>query len=116
MTPICKPVVNTHLGQMNGLQRATEAFRYAVLSIEFFISPEGQIRKWTRTTTRIAVFIAVPTFMAFPVVTVTLWELESWIHSLTTIAGKLIFLPIVALFAVISISIVLRILRAFIKR
>ncbi len=66
-----------------------------------------------RANTRLAVFMAVPTFMAFPVVTVALWELESWINSLTAIAGKLIVLPVLVLLAFVSITVVCRIISAF---
>ncbi len=113
---ICKPVVNASLNQMNGLQRAAEAFRYSVLSIEFWISPEGNIREWLKVNVRFAMFVAAPTFMAFPIITVALWELEAWMDSLTTIASKLTVLPILVLLALVSIIIVLRILQAFIKR
>ena len=109
---ICKPMVNTQLERMNGLQRATESFRYILLSIEHWVSPDGRIRAWVKANARSAVFIAAPTFLAFPVVTVALWEFEAWIDSLTTIAGKLIFLPILVL-ALVSFSIVLRIIRIF---
>lgn len=113
---IRSPVVNKSLDRMNSLQRTAEAFRYSLLSLEHWMSPEGNVRQWVKANTRLAVFIAVPTFLAFPVVTVALWEVESWINSLTAIAGKLIFLPILALLALVSISIVLRTLRAFTKR
>ena len=113
MTPICKPVVNRSLSQMNGLQRTAEAFRYSLLSLEFFISPEGNIRQWMKANARIAAFIAAPTFLAFPVVTVALWELESWVNALTAIASKLVFLHILALLAFISITVFLKIISAF---
>ena len=108
-----KPVATAQLQRMNALQRATESFRYVLLSIEQWISPDGDVRQWMKTNTRIAVFIAAPTFMAFPVVTVALWEVESWINSLTAIAGKLIVLPALVLLALISITIVLRIIKLF---
>ena len=113
MKPICKPVVSIQLERMNGLQRTAEAFRYSLLSLEFWISPEGNIRQWMKANARFVAFMAAPTFMAFPVVTVALWEVESWVNSLTAIAGKLIVLPILVLLAVISITIVLRIISAF---
>ena len=38
--PIRKPVVNSQLDGLNHLQRTTEAFRYTILCIEHWISPE----------------------------------------------------------------------------
>ena len=111
--PIRSPVVNASLDRMNGLQRTAEAFRYALLSLEFWLSPEGQLRQWVKANTRFAVFIATPTFMAFPVITVALWEMDAWMNALTAIASKLIVLPIVALLALVSITVVCRIIRTF---
>ncbi len=75
--PICKPVVNSQFDRMNGLQRTTESFRYAVLSIEHFISPDGRIREWLRKNVRLSAVLIIPTVTAFPVVTVALWETGS---------------------------------------
>ncbi len=111
--PIHKPVVNTQLDRMNELQRTTESFRYVLLSIEHWISPDGNIREWLRKNLRWSVLLVIPTLTVFPVVTLALWELEAWIGALTTIAGKLIFLPILALLVLISITVVSRIIRAF---
>ena len=113
MKPICKPVVNTQLEALNTLQRTTESFRYAALSIEHWMSPEGIVREWLRKNLRWSALLVIPTLTAFPVVTVALWELEAWVGALTTIASKLIFLPILALLVLISITVVFRIIRAF---
>ena len=113
MEPICKPMVNKSLDQMNGLQRAAESLWYVTLVIECHISPDGQIWRWIKTNVKLAMFIAPPTFMVFPVVMFALWELSSCVHSLTTIAGKLIVLPILVL---VSIMIFFKIVSAFIKR
>ena len=114
MKPICKPVVNTQLDRMSGLQRSTESLRYAVLSIDHWISPEGNVREWLRKNVRLSTALIIPTVTAFPVVTVALWELEAWVKALTTIAQKLIFLPLLVLLVVISVMVVFRIIRAFI--
>ena len=106
-------MVDASLGQMNGLQRTSEAFRYFMLSLEFWMSPDGHVREWVKTNTRLAAFMAAPTVLLFPVVTVALWELSSSINALTTIASKLVFLPVLALLALVSITIVLRIISVF---
>ncbi len=111
--PIQKPAVDRRLKDLNELARATECIRYSLLSIEWWISPEGKLREWMRSNIRVAVFLAAPTFLAFPVATLALWELESWVNALTTIAGKLIFLPILALLALISITIFFNVIGVF---
>ena len=98
---------------MNALQRAAESFRHILLCIEAWISPERYIREWLRKNLRWSAVVMIPTVTAFPVVTVALWEVESWVNSLTTIAGKLVFLPILVLLALISISIVFKIISVF---
>ena len=113
MEPIRKPMVNTQFDRMNGLQRAMESFRYVFLKIEHWISPEGEVRGWMRSNIRVAVFMAAPTLLVFPIVTLALWELSSWVNALTTIAGKLVFLPILALLAFVSIAIFFKIISVF---
>ena len=113
MKPICKPVVDIRLEGLNGLQRITEAFRYTILCMEHWISPEGHIREWLRKNLRWSALIIIPTLIVFPVVTVALCEFVAWVNSLTTIASKLIFLPVLVLLALISITIVCRIISVF---
>ena len=74
MEPIRKPVVNTQLEALNGLQRTTEAFRYTILCIEHWISPEGNVREWLRKNLRCSALLVIPALTAFPVVSLTLWE------------------------------------------
>ena len=86
---------------MNALERSAEALRYVVLGIEFWISPDGQFRNWVKTNARVAAFIAAPTFIAFPVVLVALWELSSQIGSLTSIVKNLVSTPILVMLALL---------------
>ena len=113
MEPICKPVVNTQLDRMNGLQRVVECFLYTIVCIEHWLSLDGNIREWLRKNLRWSVLMVIPTVTAFPIVTLALWELESSVNVLTAIASKLVFLPVLALLALISITIVCRIFSAF---
>ena len=105
-----RPTVSNKFDQMNGLQRAAESFRHVALSLEFWISPGGQVREWMKTNLKLAVLIAVPTFMVFPVVITALWELSACINALTALVSKLVALPVLAL---LSISIFFRILGVF---
>ena len=111
--PIRSPVVNASLDRMNGLQRTAEAFRYFLLSLEHWLSPDGHIREWLRKNFRWSTVIIIPAITAFPVVTVALWELEAWVKALTTIVGKLVILPILVLLAFVSIAISFKIISVF---
>ena len=96
MTPICKPVVNTQLNQMNGLQRAAESFCYTILSIEYWISPDGAIRSWLRMNSRLCVWMIIPGVVVIPVVSLILWQLAFWFSMFT---GKLFVLILVLFIA-----------------
>ena len=106
-------MVDKKLDRMSGLQRAIEAFRYTILSIEFWISPDGCIREWLRKHVRWSAIIIIPTITVFPIATFALWELSSALNALTAIAGHLICLPILMLLVLLSISIVFKIVGAF---
>lgn len=110
--PINPPSVDPELGQLDGLQRSAEAIRYSILSIEFWISPNGQAREWLRQNARLAVWIAIPAFLIMPVITFVLAQLNGWIGILVAIAGNLIVFPVVAILAGLVILIAIRIVKA----
>ena len=112
MKPICKPLVNTQLDGLNSLQRITEAFRYTILSTEHWLSPEGQIREWLRRNLLLCAWLLIPAICVMPAVGLVLWQLTGWLSMLTSIAAKLIMLPILILVAFVVIKIVV----AFFKR
>lgn len=108
MEPIRKPVVNTQLDDLNALQRTTESFRYTALSIEHWISPEGNVREWFRRNLLLCAWLIVPAIFVMPVVGFILCQVNGWLSMLTGIGGKLVLL----LLAFVAI----RIVTAFIKR
>ena len=114
--PITKPSVDEKLQNRDPLTRSAESIRYSILSIEFWISPNGQVREWLRHNSRLAVLLAIPAFLVLPVVTFALWQLVSWLAALNSIAGKLIVLPILALIAAVVITLAWLILKAVISR
>ncbi len=103
------PKVSTQLGQMNGLQRATESLRYTFLCFERWISPTGHLREWTRHNAHVATLIAVPALLIMPLVGLVLWQI-SWLVSM--IFGHLLVLLIL----ILLILIVFRIFTALIRR
>lgn len=102
--PICKPMVDKNVGRLDGLTRSTECFRYVVLSVEFWISPDGCVREWLRNNVLLFVLLIIPAFLVMPVIGLILWQLTSWLSMLQTIAGKLIILPILSLVALLVIK------------
>ena len=109
---ICSPMVNTSWQQLNGLQRATASFLYVLLRWERWAFPRGDIREWLRHNTRVGALLLIPALFVMPAVGFILWQLTGWLTMLTSIAGRLIVLPILVLVAFV----VIRIVVAFFKR
>src|SRR3954447_1404674 len=88
--PIPQPHVDPELSKLNGLQRAAESFRYTILSIEWWLSPNGKLREWLRLNGRISSVLIIPAVLIVPLVTVILWQIWQWTGWLVAIAGNLI--------------------------
>ena len=112
MKIIVRPTVDSEFHQMNGLQRATESFRYVLLRWEHWASPNGDIREWLRNNIRVGAWLLIPALFVMPVVGFALWQVSGWIAMLTSIAGRLVVLPILILMALT----VIRIVTALFKR
>jgi len=82
---------------MDSITRATESWRYSILSLEFWLSPSGFIREWIRQVVRFALFLGAPVLLVVPLVTFLLASLLKWTVLITTIAWKLILLVMVFL-------------------
>ncbi len=113
--PVSPPKADPQIGQMDSLSRSAEAIRYSILSIEFWISPDGQAREWLRNHTRLAVLLGIPAILVMPLIGFILWQLLSWAGMLTSLAGKMIILPIAVLIAVVVIKAAVAILKQILR-
>ena len=104
--PVASPQVYADIGKLTGLQRAIESFRYVLLRWEHWVSPSGDMREWLRHNTRLGVWLFIPAIFVMPAVSFALWQLTSWLSMLTSIAAKLIVLPLLTLVAFVVIKIV----------
>jgi hypothetical protein len=111
LQPICKPLVNKNLFKLDALSRSAECFHYFLLSLEFWISPEGRVREWFKNNVLLAVLLVIPAIFVMPVVGLILWQLTGWLSMLQTIAGKLIVLPILFLVALLVIKAVFALIK-----
>ncbi len=109
--PVEPPTVDPNLQELDPLTRSAESIRYSILSLEFWISPKGQVREWLRSNARLAILLAIPSFLVLPIITFVLWQLVAWLVALTSIAGKLIIFPILALLAVVMITVTVNIFK-----
>jgi uncharacterized membrane protein YphA (DoxX/SURF4 family) len=109
------PQVDPELPHLDCLTRSAESIRYSLLSIEFWISPNGQVREWLRHNARVASWLAVPAFLVLPLVVLILFQAVKAVVMLTSIAGHMVVLPILALVAAVVILVVVSIARAIFR-
>ncbi len=114
--PLTSPTVDPDLAQLSGLQRAAEVFRYTLLSLEWWLSPNGTLREWCKLNGKIWSVLLIPSVLVVPLVTVLLWQIATWLAFLVTIAGRLIVFTIAALVAFYVITIVVAHFRGRFRR
>ena len=110
--PVDPPKIDPDLHHLDCLTRSAESFRYSILSIEWWISKNGKVREWLRHNTHLAAWLIIPAVLVVPVVTFIVWQVAKWLSMLTSIAGYLVVLPILALLAAIVMLIVIAIVKA----
>ena len=110
--PIDPPTVDPDLQHLHPLTRSAESIRYSILRIEWWISKGGVVREWLRHNTHLAAWLIIPAVLVVPVVTFIVWQVAKWLSVLTSIAGYLVVLPILALLAAIVMLIVIAIVKA----
>jgi hypothetical protein len=112
---LAPPTVDPNLEHLDGITRSAESIKYSILSFEFFIARDGQVREWTRHNGRLAALLAIPAFIIVPIITFMLSQLVLWVVALIAIAGHLIVLPIIALLAASVILVVVSLVKAIFK-
>ena len=98
--PLQPPAIDPHLEELNAVVRSTECLRHFVLSIEFWISPGGQLRQWVRLNVCVAAFLLIPAVVLMPIIGLVLHEVDGCLAMLARIAWKLILLSILIFVAV----------------
>ena len=115
-SPIDPPTVDPELNDLDGLQRSAEVFRYSILSIEWWLSPNGTLREWCRLNGKIGSLLLIPAVLVVPLVTFVLWQIAIWMGFLVGIAGNLIVFPLAALLATAIIAGVVALMRAILGK
>jgi hypothetical protein len=113
---IVPPKPDPALETMNAPQRSAEVIRYSLASLEFWMSPLGQMREYVRLNARLCMILLIPSALVLPLVSWIIYLVAGWIAMLVGLAGKLIVLPIAALIAVVSIKAVICVLRVLFRR
>lgn len=102
--PIEPPAADPEIEKLNSLQRSAEVFRYNLLSLEWWLSPNGRLREWLKFHGKISSILLIPAVLVIPLVTFILWQIAVWIAFLVQIAGSLIVLPLAIMAAAILIT------------
>ena len=58
--PLPPPAIDPRLEELSAVVRSTECLRHFVLSIEYWISPNGRSRHWIKLNICLAVFLFIP--------------------------------------------------------
>ena len=111
--PIDRPQVDPELPKLNGLQRATESIRYSILSLEWWLSPNGKLREWLKLNGKIGSVLVIPAVLVVPLVSFILWQMSKWAGWMV---GNLILVPLAALLAVLITLSVVTLLRFIIGK
>jgi hypothetical protein len=83
------PATDQNLSERSALERSVESIKYSILSLEFWISPDGVLRQWLRFNLRVAGLIAIPTITLVPAVTLLLSQFTVWTGFLVQMALNL---------------------------
>lgn len=92
------PHVDNDLPKLTSIERAAEVIRYMFHRLEFWLSPQGNLREFTRFNVRLALIIALPSLIVAPFITLALEQLHAWTSLLSqTVSGFILFPLSVAL-------------------
>ena len=109
------PTVTRELHQLDGLTRSAESIRYGILSLEWWISPNGRLREWLRRNAFIALWLGIPAGLVMPVVSFILYRVLEWTEMINRITRHLILLPILGLLVVLVLAVVIGLLKAILR-
>ncbi len=104
-------MVNIPWHRLNWLQRATASWLHLFCCLERRVSPEGQLRRWLLQSIHLGAWLLVPAVFVMPAVSLLLWQLDGWLALLTSIAGRLIVLPVLILLALVVIRVTVALLK-----
>lgn len=115
-TKIEQPRVDPELEDLDPATRSAEVVRYSILSLEWWLSPNGTLREWLKWNGRLSSVLLIPAVLVMPLVTFILWQCAKWMSWLVGIAGNLILFPLIGLVGIGIAFLVVAILRAIFRK
>ena len=105
------PKVDPELEDLDPATRSAEVIRFSLLSLEWWLSPNGTLREWFKLNGKISSILLIPAVMVMPLVTFILWQCAKWMGWLVSIAGNLILFPLIGIAGIGIALVVVAILR-----
>jgi hypothetical protein len=105
------PKVDPDLEDLDAATRSAEVIRFSLLSLEWWLSPNGTLREWLKLNGKISSILLIPAVLVMPLITLIIWQVAIWMGWLVGIAGHLIMFPLVALAGIVVALVVVAILR-----
>lgn len=109
------PPVPEDLQSLDPIARGGEVIRYAVLRVEYWMSPHGLLREWLRWNLAASLSLAIPALFIVPTVTLLLGEFVTWTALLMQIFKNLLMFPVLAGVFIALTSGVLIVIRALVR-
>jgi hypothetical protein len=110
------PKVDPELEDLDAATRSCEVIRFSLLSLEWWLSPNGTLREWLKLNGKVSAILVIPAVLVMPLVTLIIWQVAKWMNWLVGIAGHVILFPLVALAGIIVSLVVVAILRIIFGR
>ncbi len=102
--PLLVPMVDIDLPYLSAIERSAEVLRYTCSRLEYWLSPQGQLREWLRFNLRIACVLVVPALVVAPLVTLALGQFKAWVDLIVSTTSNLVLFPLSALLVIGLIS------------
>ena len=114
--PLTPPRVSRDFAEMDSLERTTEVLRHSLAQLEWWLSPGGRLREWSRFNLVIGTVLGIPALIVVPVITWLLGQFANWTVLLRQIGSNLIVFPFTMILGIALCSGALLILRLLLRR
>jgi len=114
--PMLEPEVDPALPHLSGIERAAEVIRYCLVSLEHWLASSGWLREWIRLNLRIALFVAAPSLLVVPLVTLTFKEFNTWALLIAQTSTNMLYFPLTGLLFVGLIAVLIMLTNSLRRR
>ncbi len=91
------------LPHLTAVERSAEVCRFILTKLEYWLSPSGHFREFTKMNARIAISIAIPVLMVAPLVTMALRQFQTWTTMLTSTVSEFVLFPLSVVLSILLV-------------